>query len=122
MIKSSKTVQLVLITSLLASCNKPKTEQETNNQKVYMRADSTAQYTDVSNQYKQQNSHGGGMGNALLWYMAFSHLGRGMGYASPGLHPNSVSGTNAAKAKAYESTKRGGFGNSAKTKESTAAS
>jgi hypothetical protein len=121
--KSSKAVQLVLITSILASCNKQKPEvSETLSQKVYMRADSTAQYTDVTQQYNRPHTHSNGMGNALLWYMAFRHLGGGMGYSSQGLHPNSVVGTNNSKAKAYESTKRGGFGNSAKEKESSSSS
>ncbi|UYW02288.1 hypothetical protein K5I29_05140 [Flavobacterium agricola] len=120
--KSSKAVQLVLITSLLASCNKPNPAPETLGQKVYMRADSTAQYTDVTQQYSQQRTGGMGMGNALLWYMAFRHLGGGMGYGAQGIHPSSVSGTNASKAKAFEGAKRGGFGNTAKTKETSASS
>jgi len=120
--KSSKTVQLVLITSLLASCNKPTPAAEPLGQKVYMRADSTAKYTDVTQQYSEQRSSGMGMGNALLWYMAFRNLGGGMGYASQGLHPSSVSGTNTNKAKAFEGAKRGGFGNTAKAKETSATS
>lgn len=121
--KSSKAVQLVLITSVLASCSKPAPKQEQAQQQVYMRADSTAKYTNVTNQYQSQ-SHSGGMGNALLWYMAFRHLGGGMGYGSQGLHPNSVVGTNTAKANAYTgaTTKRGGFGSSSATKSNVSAS
>ncbi|HUH25259.1 MAG TPA: hypothetical protein VLY87_01405 [Flavobacterium sp.] len=121
--RSSKAVQLILITSVLASCNKPvaKTENE-NKQRVYMRADSTAQYTDVTNQY-QQRSHSSGMGNTLLWYMAFRHLGGGMGYASSGLNSQSVVGKNSAKANAYnKATTRGGFGSSARNSNVSASS
>ena len=69
--RSSKAVQLILITSVLASCSKPAPKAETDaKQQVFMRADSTAPYTNVTDQY-QQRSHSGGMGSALLWYMAF---------------------------------------------------
>lgn len=121
--RSSKAVQLILITSVLASCNKPvpKTEIDTK-QRVYMRADSTAQYTDVTNQY-QQRSHSGGMGNALLWYMAFRHLGGGMGYASNGINQQSVVGKNTAKTNAYnKAATRGGFGSTAKKSNVSASS
>lgn len=121
--RSSKAVQLILITSVLASCNKPvpKTETDTK-QRVYMRADSTAQYTDVTNQY-QQRSHSGGMGNALLWYMAFRHLGGGMGYSSNGINQQSVVGKNTAKANAYnKAATRGGFGSTAKKSNVSASS
>ncbi|HLW42021.1 MAG TPA: hypothetical protein VKY82_06600 [Flavobacterium sp.] len=122
--RSSKAVQLLLITSVLASCSKPapKTENEVK-QQVFMRADSTAQYTNVTQQYDQQRSHSGGMGSALLWYMAFRHLGGGMGYASSGLKPQSVVGTNTAKANAYNKTAtRGGFGSTAKKSNVSASS
>ena len=115
--KSSKAVTLVLITSVLASCNKQEPKREAT-QQVYMRADSTAKYTNVTDQYQQSNRHYSG--SPLLWYMAFRHLGGGMGYGSAGLHPNSVSGTNATKAKAYsKSSTRGGFGKSAYSKTSS---
>lgn len=122
--RSSKAVQLILITSVLASCNKPapKAENEAK-QQVFMRADSTAQYTNVTNQYQQQHSHSGGMGNALLWYMAFRHLGGGMGYASQGINQQSVVGNNTAKANAYnKAVQRGGFGSSAQKKSNVSAS
>lgn len=106
----SKSVQLVLITSLLASCSQqPKADP--NQQKVYMRADTTAPYTEVTDNYNRQSSSGASM---LLWYMAFRHLGGGYGYASNGLHPNSVAGTNASKANAYKA-QRGGFGSKARS-------
>lgn len=115
--KSSKAVSLVLITATLASCSKP-TETKEEQQRVFMRADSSAPYTEVTDQYQQQRSSGGGMGmgSALLWYMAFRPMmGGGMGYTSPGISPQSNVGTNAAKSEAYKKqTARGGFGKTAK--------
>lgn len=109
---ASKSIKLVLITSVLASCAQPKDQQHTEDkQRVFMRADSTAAYTEVTENYAQGNA-GGGMGSALLWFMAFRHLGGGFGYANNNLHPQSVAGTNAAKAAAYQA-QRGGFGRSA---------
>ena len=112
---------LVLISSVLSSCmNREETPVTNNAQKVYMRADSTAPYTDVTSNYSSHSggSHHGGMGSSLLWFMAFRSLtGGGMGYASQGLHQQSNVGTNAAKAQAYKSqTVRGGFGKSASSR------
>lgn len=120
--RSSKAVHLILITSVLASCNKPvQTKEDQAKQQVFMRADSTAPYTNVTQQY-HQNRHSG-TGNALLWYMAFRHLGGGMGYASNGLNPTSVTGTNKAKANTYGKTSsRGGFGSSASRSNFSSAS
>lgn len=111
---TTKSIQLVLITSVLASCAQPHV-QETgeDRQRVFMRADSTAPYTEVTNNY--QNGHNGGgmnMGSSLLWFMAFRHMGGMMGYANNSLHPQSVAGTNTAKASAFRA-QRGGFGKSA---------
>ena len=108
-------VTLVLITSVLASCSKPQ-EEKTDKQKVYMRADSSAPYTEVTQQYQQQNSGGMGMGSALLWYMAFRPMmGSAMGYTSNGIAPQSNVGTNTAKSNAVKTqAARGGFGSSAK--------
>ncbi|MCC9042556.1 hypothetical protein LNQ81_07615 [Myroides sp. M-43] len=120
--KSSKAVSLVLITAALASCSKTPDQEEQNKeqeQKVYMRADSSAPYTDVTQQYNQQRSHsGGGMGSALLWYMAFRPMmGGGMGYASQGLSHQANVGTNTAKSNAVKkhTSSRGGFGSTAKS-------
>ena len=116
--RSSNVVSLLLITSVLASCNKPKAEQEEIAQKVYMRADSTAPYTEVTQNYQNQN-RSGGIGNTLLWYMAFRHLGGGLGYANGGLNQRSVFGNNSAKATAYnKAISRGGFGKTATTNSS----
>ena len=111
-------VTLVLISSVLSSCTKQNEEPPvTNNaQKIYMRADSTAPYTDVTENYAQQNHNRGtnSMGSSLLWFMAFRSLTGGMGYASPGLHQQSNVGTNTAKANAVKGqTIRNGFGKSA---------
>jgi len=119
--RASKVVTLVLISSVLSSCMNREEAPVTNNaQKVYMRADSTAPYTDVTSNYSSHSggSHHGGMGSSLLWFMAFRSLtGGGMGYASQGLHLQSNVGTNAAKAQAYKSqTVRGGFGKSASSR------
>lgn len=109
---ATKSIKLVLITSVLASCAQPNDKQSMDSkQRVFMRADSTAAYTEVTDNYTQGHS-GGGMGSALLWFMAFRHLGGGFGYANNSLHPQSVAGTNAAKAAAYQA-QRGGFGRNA---------
>ncbi|MCA5003739.1 hypothetical protein [Sphingobacterium bovistauri] len=108
---TTRNIQLVLITSVLASCGQPNTSSN-DKQRVFMRADSTAQYTEVSNNYNQGNGGGMGMGSSLLWFMAFRHMGGMLGYANNSLHPQSVSGTNAAKASAFNA-QRGGFGKSA---------
>jgi len=117
--RSSKAVTLLLITSVLASCNKPKAENEEIAQKVFMRADSTAPYTEVTQNYSEQRNGGSGMGSALLWYMAFRHMGGGLGYASGGLNQKSVVGNNPAKALAYnKAVSRGGFGKTSATTSS----
>lgn len=112
--KAAKNIQLVLITSVLASCAQPDGQQDTaGRQRVFMRADASAPYTEVTDNYAQGNAGGGmGMGSSLLWFMAFRHLSGGFGYANNGLHPQSVAGTNAGKAAAYQA-QRGGFGRSA---------
>lgn len=108
---SAKNIQLVLITSVLASCGQPQPHND-GKQRVYMRADSTAAYTEVTDNYRQGHSGGIGMGSSLLWFMAFRHMGGVLGYANNSLHPQSVSGANATKAAAFQA-QRGGFGKSA---------
>jgi hypothetical protein len=113
--RSSKAVSVVLITAALAGCAKPQEEKELK-QRVFMRADESAPYTEVTEQYGSQH-RGGGMGSALLWYMAFRPLmGGNMGYASQGLAAQSNVGKNAAKANSLKTqTARGGFGTTAKS-------
>ncbi len=106
--KTTTSVQLVLITSLLASCAQ-EPQKNTTQQRVFMRADTTAPYTEVTQHYQQ--NHSGGMGSALLWYMAFRHMGGGLGYANNSLHPSSVAGNNLRKNNAMR-TQRSGFGSS----------
>ncbi|PRD56877.1 hypothetical protein [Sphingobacterium gobiense] len=109
---AAKSIKLVLITSVLASCAQPEGQRNSEDrQRVFMRADTTAAYTEVTDNYTRGHS-GGGMGSALLWFMAFRHLGGGFGYANNSLHPQSIAGTNAAKAAAYQA-QRGGFGRNA---------
>lgn len=117
--KTSKSVQLVLITSVLASCAQAPSNQAKldDKQRVFMRADSTAPYTEVTNNY-EEGRRSGGMGSSLLWFMAFRHLGGGLGYANGGLHPQSVAGTNASKAAAFKA-QRGGFGKNSETRNSS---
>jgi hypothetical protein len=101
--KKSKFVSLVLITSALAACNKPKPNWDSN--EVYIRSDSTATYTHT------QGSHL----PLFLWYYAFRPYGMfyGNGYHHAGYYSGAVSersnvGTSAAKSAAI----RGGFGSS----------
>jgi len=116
--KTTTSIQLILITSVLASCNQSAPTTASNTQRVYMRADTTAPYTEVTENYQQQRGGMGGMGTALLWYMAFRHLGGRNGYSNNSLHPNSVVGNNAAKSQAYQ-TQRGGFGKNATNSSSS---
>jgi hypothetical protein len=105
--KKSKTVQLVLITAALASCNKAQKDNEwSGGNKTYVRGDSTAYYT---------RTHHHGVGNALLWYYAFRPYGnynsqtgayQKAGYYSRGISESSNIGTNGFKG----SISRGGFG------------
>lgn len=105
--KKSKTIQLVLITAALASCEqKSKTQDWSSGQgKTYVRADSTAGYT---------RTHLGGA-SALLWFYAFRPVGmfsnggyRQAGYYSNAIPHQSNVGSNGIKNNAT----RGGFGRS----------
>jgi hypothetical protein len=104
--KKSKLVRLVLITSALASCNKPQKTWENGN-KVYMRSDTTAPYT-------QSHFHGVGIGG---WYYAFRPYGIyrddfwGGGYSRAGYYSDALTsrsniGSNGVKG----SIESGGFG------------
>ena len=101
--KKSKYVELVLITAVLASCNRTDKDWESGN-KVYMRSDTTAPYT---------RAHHPGIGTALLWYYAFRPIGiynngnyQRAGYFSRGISERSNIGSNSFKG----SVARGGFG------------
>ena len=101
--KKSKVIHLVLITAALASCSKPKPDWNSN--EVYMRSDSTANYT---------RTHGHFIA-PLLWYYAFRPYGmyyggryHHSGYYSSSLSERSNIGISAMKGVAV----RGGFGGS----------
>jgi hypothetical protein len=102
--KKSKYISLVLITAALASCNQ-KEEWNEDEPKVYMRSDSTANYS--------RSHHATGIGTAILWYYAFRPYGRfengaynKTGYYSRGISEHSNIGSNTGKT----SIVRGGFG------------
>ena len=102
--KKSRYIKLVLISATLASCSGDKKDWVDNN-KVHVRADSTAPYTRMY--------HHNGLGSALLWYYAFRPYGhyynggyQRAGYYSGGISPISNTGTNGFKS----SVSRGGFG------------
>ena len=107
--KKSGKIKLVLITATLAACNQsPKDDWESNN-KIHLRSDTTAPYT------RAHPYHGGGVGNALLWYYAFRPMGNynnnrydHSGYYSGAISSRSNIGSNSFKG----SVSRGGFGRS----------
>jgi hypothetical protein len=101
--KKSKFVSLVLITSALAACNKPKPNWDSN--EVYMRSDSTATYTHT------QGSHL----PLFLWYYAFRPYGMfyGNSYHLAGYYSEAVSpGSNVGRSAVKSAAIRGGFGSS----------
>lgn len=109
--KKTKSINLILITAVLASCNQPKNEWDSaNTSKTHIRSDSTAPYT------RAHGYHGGGVGSALLWFYAFRAYGnynngnyQRAGYYSKAIHPTSNIGSNSFKS----SVVRGGFGRGA---------
>lgn len=101
--KKSKYIELVLVTAVLASCNRPNKEWSSGS-KTYLRSDSTAPYT--------QARHHTGMGLGL-WYYAFRPYGnyyngsyQRAGYYSSSIHESSNIGSNGFKG----AVTRGGFG------------
>lgn len=101
--KKSKIINLVLITAVLASCGRDNTDPALK-KKVYMRSDSTAQYSPRS-----------GNSNFLMWYYAFRPYGmynNGVytkhGYYSGGISKSSNIGSSSTKSGII----RGGFGKS----------
>jgi hypothetical protein len=106
MMKKSKCIQLVLITAVLAGCNKPEKDWDDNN-KVHLRSDTTAPYTRV------HHNGGLGIGTALLWYYAFRPYGnfrngnyQRAGFFSGAINARSNIGSNGLKG----AVARGGFG------------
>lgn len=99
--KKSNIIKLVLVSATLAACNNHKTER---NQKVYMRSDSTAAYTQTHG----NGSHYGGF-FVFRPYGIFSPYGyQRAGYYSGGIHEGSNIGASGFKS----ATIRGGFGSS----------
>ena len=104
--KKSKVIALALITSALASCHKdPVTSYKKNDQKVFMRSDTSAKYS-------QSHCHSSGI-SPWLWYYAFRPYGMynngsysHAGYYSSGISQNSNIGTSSNKSNIM----RGGFG------------
>jgi hypothetical protein len=112
--KKSKIVNLVLITAALASADKIDAQNGASGdwdkqpeKKVYMRSDTTAQYS--------RTHHRSGVGTAILWYYAFRPYGSSYGYNggynrtgfySRGLSSRSNIGSNTTKSV----ISRGGFG------------
>lgn len=116
---ASKLITLVLIGSLIASCSEDKKDEQV----AYMRADSSAPYSQTN---VHSGSHANGMLTGMLMYHAFSSLNSN---GSGGYHSNSISeranlGSNSTKtssysraypssrAAAHSSSSRGGFGHS----------
>jgi hypothetical protein len=104
--KKSKLVRLVLITSALASCNKPQKTWDNGNN-VYMRSDTTAPYT-------QSHFHGGGLGG---WYYAFRPYGIyrdgywGSGYTRAGYYSDALTSRSNIGSNGFKgSIESGGFG------------
>ncbi|MFY7811161.1 MAG: hypothetical protein ACOVQ2_05460 [Flavobacterium sp.] len=109
--KKSKFIKLVLISTVLASCNKEKKTE--NSPKVFMRSDSTASYSRAH--VHSHHSHHSGIANAMLWYYAFRPYGQynngsfqRAGFYSNGLQEHSNIGSNGTK----NGIVRGGFGKS----------
>eukprot|EP01132_Coremiostelium_polycephalum_P019347 gene19347-23011_t len=103
--KKSSVIKLVLITGALASCHKPKPEASWDSNEVYMRSDSTANYT------RTQGHHL----SPILWYYAFRPYGMYYGgrYHHSGYYSSSISeSSNIGRSVAKGAAIRGGFGGS----------
>jgi hypothetical protein len=98
--KKSEFIKLVLVATVLSSCNTQNSRPEKN---VYMRSDTTAQYSRVFH-----GSHG-----AYIPFLAYGLLSGNRysraGYYSSAIHQSSNIGSNTFKGNVV----RGGFGNSA---------
>ena len=102
--KKSKYIELVLLTALLAHCNKPNKDWEENTSKTYIRSDSTAPYS-------RARRHGSG-----LWYYAFRPYGNyyNGNYHRAGYYSNAINETSNVGYNSYKSSVvRGGFGKGA---------
>lgn len=99
--KKSKIIQLVLVATAISACNNHKAQRD---QKVYMRSDTTAGYTQTHG----NGSHYGGF-YVFRPYGIFTNYGYyRSGYYSGGIHESSNIGHNSFKGASI----RGGFGSS----------
>lgn len=98
--KKSKIIKLVLVSATLSSCGHQPTKPE---RKVYMRSDSTADYTPTSN-----HAHGGGFYVFRPYGIFSGNSYRRAGYYSGAIHESSNIGHSSFKG----ATIRGGFGHS----------
>jgi hypothetical protein len=108
--KKTKQIQLVLMTALLASCDRPEPQWRAGG-RTYIRSDSTAPYTVM------QHSH---PGYAFLFY-AFRPYGiyTPFGYRRLGYYSNALSEeVNIGHSAVKSGIVRGGFGESALSVES----
>jgi hypothetical protein len=97
--KKSKFIKLVLVATVMSSCGNSGSNPE---KKVYMRSDSTANYSNVPGGF-----HGGYY--AFIPYGIYTNNGYNRaGYYSSAIHENSNIGSNSFKSNVV----RGGFGSS----------
>ena len=108
--KKSKSIKLVLITAALASCHQQKKE----GRKVYMRSDTTANYSRVNTQNDNENGGGGSSsGGHSTWYYAFRPYGyySGGGYTRYGFYSSGISEHSNIGSNSFKGVvSRGGFG------------
>ena len=101
--KKSRSIELVLITAALASCNQPKKDWQSSH--TYLRSDSTAPYT-------RAHYYGGG-GSRFLWYYAFRPYGNyyNGNYERAGYYSNALSEASNVGSNGFKgAVSRGGFG------------
>jgi hypothetical protein len=97
--KKSEFIKLVLVASIISSCNNQSGKQEKN---VFMRSDTTARYSHVL-----QGSHGSYIPFIAYGLLSGNRFSRA-GYFSNAIHESSNIGTNSSKGNVI----RSGFGSS----------
>jgi hypothetical protein len=98
--KKSKCIQLVILTAVISAC----TQKEEQGKQVFMRSDSTAQYSNVHY-----------MGNGLGYFAAFHAYGiyRNGAYQRAGFYSSSIPERANIGSNGFKGTiTRGGFGSS----------
>lgn len=101
--KKSKIVKLVLLASVVSSCNYNTPKQE--EKKVYLRSDTTANYSRANG---VGSHHGMGYYAFIPYGLLMNNSYRRAGYYSSGISEKSNVGRNPVKGSAV----RGGFGRS----------